>query len=122
MSAACCTGNQRAETLSWAEQPMTGCRSAATAAWSGKGHTAAMMVAAAMAAAMMAGFFLILQIGVLTPISLFSTPLTIAIASTLLLVGLVLLIGLTLSGLVSLTGLSLVTLTTGLTPGTPRGE
>jgi hypothetical protein len=126
MSAACRTGNQRAEAMSWAEQSAMGCRSAASAMRGEMGRAATMTAAAAMAAAMMAGLLLILKIGVLTPISLFVAPLAIAIASTLLLVGLVLLIGLslTLSGLVSLTGLSLslVTLTTGLTPGTPRGE
>jgi hypothetical protein len=74
---------------------------------------------AMMAAATFATGLLLLQIGALTPISLF---VRVLIASTLLLLGLVLLISLTLTGLVSLTGLSLVELTTGLTPGTPRGE
>ncbi|WP_322480928.1 hypothetical protein [Thermogemmatispora sp.] len=128
MSAACRTGNQWAEAMSWAEQPAMGCRSAAAATMRGSmGQATATVTAVATSAAMMAGLLLILKIGVMTPISLFVAPLAIAIASTLLLVGLVLLLiglSLTLSGVVSLTGLSLslVTLTTGLTPGTPRGE
>jgi hypothetical protein len=76
---------------------------------------------AAMAAATCAASLLLSLIGALTPISLF-VQLLIASITLLSASGLLFLIGLALTRLVSLTSLSLVTLTTGLTPGTPRGE